>query len=221
MARRQIIEVTRNRSHDDIAVIDSYDSAKSTREIFQGKPVKNERRQPFGWPRFVRYLGRTNAENYFSDKMLSGGKWEFYKHIAEGPQYLFINDAITSLVNDRSDVVQIRESSRKSRAAVEVVDGLPATFFAKSYEITGSMPEHLADLAPCKGIQWVDPSGKYFEARIPNSTLAAAKFPRQKPWPQAPILRRPEVVLVVYSNEGMHFLITGPKLNVTEDGIVG
>jgi len=221
MARRQIIEVTRNRSHDDIAVIDSYDSAKSTREIFQGKPVKNERRQPFGWPRFVRYLGRTNAENYFSDKMLSGGKWEFYKHIAEGPQYLFINDAITSLVNDRAQTIEIRETSRPKLRPVWKPAGMPEAFYVRSFEITQPMPQHLADLAPCKGVQWVDPSGKYFEARIPNSTLAAAKFPRQKPWPQAPILRRPEVVLVVYSNEGMHFLITGPKLNVTEDGIVG
>lgn len=211
MGRRQIIEVRRNRG--EVGVTDSYDSAKQTREIFQGKPSKKEKQHPFGWPRFVRYLGRTNAENYFSNKMLSGGKWEFYKHIAEGPQYLFLNDESTSLINDRSAVVEVREAGRRSRPAsdkVEVVDGVPAAFYAKSYEITGDMPGHLADLAPCKGIQWVDPSGRYFEARIPNSTLAACKHPDSK-----------ETILVVYSKEGIHFMITGPKLNVTEDGIVG
>jgi hypothetical protein len=198
LVRRRIIDVA-----------DTYDSAKQTREIFQGKPVRKVDRKPFSWPHFVRYLGRTNAENYFSDKMLSGGKWEFYKHIAEGPQYLFINDEITSMVNDEGDHIVVREASRGMRPNRRS-SSIPREFQARSFEITGTMPAHLADLAPSKGVQWVAPNRRYYEARIPHSMLAAAKHPHTG-----------ETILVVYSREGMHFLITGPELDVTKDGIVG
>ena len=196
--RRRIVEVA-----------DTYDSAKKTRETFYGHKVRKFREHNFGWPRFVRYLGRTNAENYYSNKALGDGKWEFYKHIAEGPQFLFINDDITKLVNDSGETIEIRERRRTNRPNLKS-RGLPTSFYASTYEITGEMPAHLADLASHKGTQWVDPSGRYFEARIPHSTLAAAKHPQTG-----------ETILVVYSDEGMHLLVTGPKLDVTADGITG
>lgn len=192
-----------------IDVADTYDSAKKTRAIFHGHKPRNYREHPFGWPRFVRYIGRTNAENYYSNKALGNNEWEFYKHIAEGPQFLFINDDVTTLLNDRGETIEIRERGRSSKPNFRQ-EKVPTKFYASTYEITGTMPAHLADLAPHKGTQWLAPSGLYYEARIPHSMLAAAKHPQTG-----------ETILVVYSDEGMHFLITGPKLDVTADGITG
>ena len=197
MTRRRIVEVA-----------DTYASAKATREVFQGHKSKKIKRHPFGWPQFVKYLGRTNSENYYSDKSLSGGDWEFYKHIAEGPQFLFVNTEITNLVNDHGQQVEVRDTRRYKRNLSR--GRVPQFFTAVPYEITGKMPADLADLATNKGVQWIDPSGRYFEARIPHSYLAAGKHPETH-----------ETILVIYSTEGMHFIITGPKLDITADGIVG
>lgn len=191
-----------------IDVRDTYDDAKRKREVFHGKQVQKEIPLEIQWPRFVHYLGKTNAEIYYSNKMLNGGKWELYKHIVEGPQFLFVNAEATRLLNDYSAEVEFREAGRKLRGP----EGgkVPTAFYTRSYEITGPMPQHLSQLAANKGVQWVAPNGRFFEARIPNSMTAAAVHPKTG-----------EAILLVYSNEGVHFLITGPKLDITKDGIVG
>lgn len=191
-----------------INVADTYDDAKRMREVFYGKPVRNERELPFTWPRFVAFLGKTNAAIYHSDKMLNGGRWELYKHVAEGPQFLFVNPQITRIVNDHGEQVELRECGRRLRAPEG--NDAPTAFYMRSYELGGSMPQHISDLAANKGVQWVAPNGRFFEMRIPRSTTAAARHPITH-----------EAMLLVYSDEGVHFLITGPKLDITRDGIVG
>lgn len=186
-----------------------YANAKKQREVFYGKPVQKEKDLPFTWPTHVRYLGKTHAQIYYSDKMLNGGEWELYKHIAEGEQFLFVNDENTSFVNDATEPVEIRETGRRMAPPVRTDDG-PAVFFARTYEIAGEMPTFISDLAQNKGVQWRGADGRYYEARIAKSTIASAKHPDTG-----------ETFLVVYSPEGVHFLITGKKLNITKDGIVG
>lgn len=216
MKRRIVIEVERpsrrirrNGSSCDSANGErSFESARKIRKEFYGKEFRKITPQDFEWPRFVTYLGRTNAENYYSNKMLSGGKWEMYKHIAEAPQYLFVNEQITNLLNDANKIVEIEDGGRKMRPIEVDAKGLPSRFYGRRYEIRLPLPGYLADLASCKGIQWLDASGRYFEARIPHTTLAAARHASGS------------VVLVVYSAEGMHFLITGDKLDVSKDGII-
>lgn len=190
--------------------IESFDHAKQMREIFYGSRSKKIKNHNFGWPRFFRYLGITNAENYFSDKKLAKGNWEPFKHIAEGPQYLFVNDENTRMINDNGQPIALRESKRKRGS--DRFSKVPNEFFVKTFEVNPkfAMPKQLADLAPCLGIQWKDPSGKFLEVRIPNSFLAGARHPITE-----------EVILVVYTDEGIHFIITGDELDITEDGIVG
>jgi hypothetical protein len=257
-----------------IDVRDTYNSAKRMREVFYGKAQRGEKTLPFMWPRFVRYLGPTNAEIYFSDKTLAKGKWDLFKHIVEGPQFLFSNPAVTKLVNDYGEEVEIKEAGRRLRvegqggrvsARVSPVSEprfvskeqehfIPTAFSARSYEITGPMPNHIADLADNKGVQWVARAGRlgqvvFFESRIPNSKLAGARMPlppsleakyddlceaiedakahgkrseeRDLESDIRAMEKRMQVILLVYSREGVHFMITGERLNVTKDGIVG
>ena len=180
------------------------------REVFYGKRVKEEIDLPFTWPRFVRYLGRTNAEVYHSDKMLNGGKWELYKHIAEGKQFLFVNADrhTTNFLNDHGEEVELREAGR--RLSPPEGGKAPVSFSTRSYEITGPMPQHISVLADNKGVQWIASDGKFFEVRMPHSVTAAALHPITG-----------EAMLLVYSDEGVHFMVTGVKLGITKDGIVG
>lgn len=195
----------------NVSLVDTYGRARKVREDFYGREIEKEIELSITWPRFVRYVGVTNAEQYLSDKKLANWKLELFKHIAEDEQYLFINDAITTLVNDRGQPVEFREAGRR-------MDGpeggrTPGVFYARSYEVRGKLPKHVAILAQDKGVQWVTADGKFWELRIPNCTLAAAPIPDSYPG-------GPKVFLFSYSPEGVHYIITGTKLNVTEDGIV-
>ena len=192
-------------------LVDTRLEAKKIRERFYGKPSRNETELAISWPRFVRYLGITNAEQYMSDKKLAHWKMELFKHIAEDEQYLFVNDEITTLLNDDGKPVEFRETGRKMKAPKS--DKSPSVFYTSSYEISGLMPKHFAILAEDKGVQWVTPDGRYWEARIPGLTLAAAPVAGDRG-------RGGKAFLFGYSDEGVHYIITGKKLNVTEDGIV-
>ena len=192
-------------------LVDTFDEAKRIREDFYGRAIKDEIALDVQWPRYLRYVGVTNSEQYLSDKKLAKWKLELFKHIAEDEQYLLINDAITTLLNDQGQPVEFRETGSRMRSP----EGgrAPRVFYARSYEISGPMPRHVSVLAQDKGVQWVTSDGTYWEARIPNCTLAAAPVAHQAG-------TKAKVLLFSYSPEGVHYIIVGTKLNVTEDGIV-
>jgi len=196
-----------------LPVRDTFEAAKKHREDFFGAPIEREEQLGFAWPRFVRYLGRTNSEIYLSNKKLADWRMTPFKHICEADQYLFVNPDTTLFVNDDGQSVDVVESKRRLRPP-KLDDGHLVRLYACSYEIQGSaektMPRHVAKLAKNHGVQWIASNGRYFEAHIPNSFLAAAEHPVTH-----------ETMLIVYSKEGIHFLITGPELDVTKDGIVG
>jgi hypothetical protein len=199
-------------SRERVAVVSTknvFESAKRQREVFYGKPARNPHELSFEWPRFWMHLGQTNAEIYFSNKMLNGGKWELYKHVAEAPQNLFVNAAITQLVNDRAQAVVFREGNGRARS-VRHAAGAPVEFSGRSYELTGPMPKFVSDLAEFKGVQVLATDGRYYEMRLPKATWASGKRPDTG-----------ETFLLVYSDEGVHFLVTGSEIDIKKDGIVG
>lgn len=202
----------RARPNQAVDVLPSLEEAATIRKRFYGRVAHEQRDLPITWPRFVRYVGVTNAEQYMSDKKLADWKPELFKHIAEDPQYLFINDQITTLLNDKGHPVEFRETGRRMLPPEGGKN--PSVFYTKGYEIAGPMPQHVAVLAEDRGVQWVSSDGRYWEMRLPDCTLAAAEVPA--------ISRRGKrsVVLLGYSSEGVHYIITGTKLGVTEDGIV-
>jgi len=200
-------------------LVDTYSEARRIREDFYGKAIEGQTELSVRWPRFIKYVGVTNAEQYLSDKKLANWKKELFKHLAEDEQYLFINPAITTLLNDRGERVDLREAAGKLRAPE--ANGAPTAFYAASYEIGGPMAKHIAVLADDKGVQWVTSDGQFWEMRIPDCTLAAAPIVRANGY--TPNLQRnpkAKCFLFSYSTEGVHYIITGKKLNVTKDGIV-
>jgi hypothetical protein len=198
-----------------IEVIDNdevYGRAARQREVFYGKPVKEEKELAIQWPTFVKYLGKTNAQIYYSNKMLNGGDWELYKHIAEGPQDLYICDSITTLLNDQGQPIRFVDvGARENKGrGIRRNPRDPSIFYAPTYALSGPLPKYVSDLAESKGLQWQSEDNSFWEVRIPRTTWASAVHPRTR-----------EVMLIMYSNEGIHFIVTGSKLDIKKDGIVG
>lgn len=173
-----------------IVVIDTpqvYERAKQIREVFYGKQQRKAIETPFTWPERFIHMGRAVSELYFSNKMLNGGFWEIYKHVAEAGQDLYINPKITHLFTPQDQKARIRGE----RCCLQ-----------------GPMPKFISDLAENKGVQAILHNGEYYEIRLPHTITAAAKKPDTD-----------ETFLLIYSREGVHFVITGEKLSIGKDGI--
>ncbi|MFA4971449.1 MAG: hypothetical protein WC683_02465 [bacterium] len=89
-------------------------------------------------------------------------------------------------------------------------DGRKMQYRGDRFCLEGAMPKDIAVLAENRGVQVVTKSGEYYEIRMPHSTTAAAVHPETG-----------ETFLLVYSKEGVHFIITGDELTIGKDGIAG
>lgn len=212
--RRGHRRARRNDGEGEVRLVNSYDRAREIREAFYGREIEGAQQIPVEWPTFVRYVGVTNSEQYLSDKKLANWKKQLFKHLAEDEQYLLINEKLTSLVNDRGEQVRFREPSGRMRGP----EGgrYPSVFYASSWQIRGLMPRHISNLAEDKGVQWVTADNQFWEMRMSVPCILAA----------APVvlengsIAKDKAFLFSYSNEGIHYMITGLTLNVTKDGIV-
>lgn len=187
MSRRLVI----NRS--DLA------SAKKIREAFVDKAYEKEVPIHWKWPRHLYYVGQNEAVSYTSDKWKPRGSYEDYKHVAEGPQRLFVKDGFL-----------IDHSSRK-----------PCDFPCEKVTLPARMPTAIAELAKILGLQFqpfqedrddgrLVLSGKYCGIDIARAYVGAAVYPTSG-----------ETFLVVYTRDELCAIITGDILGVEKDGIVG
>jgi hypothetical protein len=168
---------------------------------------RNPKRQvQFGWtwPSRMQEVGVGETEMYRSNKWKKNPKeYEDYKHIAESPRLTYCTAGF------------LREwSNPRKKIPVE----------GDWVDFEGPMPKHFTILAPLLGVQLrlfrkkkdgalYVPSGdeSLYEVRMDRAMLGGARHPETG-----------EAFLFVYTQSaGVHMLITGDKLNVSEDGIVG
>jgi hypothetical protein len=174
--------------------------AKKIRETFVDRNATKTTRLKFGWPESLKEVGSCEAVMYSSDKWRTDGKLVDYKHVAEGPQKLAV---VPGLIKDE--------------------DGYPLKTAGSDVKLGGSMPDSIAALAHLLGIQcrlYKRSGGKLalpkgdeglFQLDLKGCMLGAAKHPDTK-----------QTFLVIYSEEdGVLGVITGSKLDVLKDGIVG
>lgn len=173
-------------------------AARKMFEDFHDKPSRRRIRFNFGWPKVYQEIGVAQAQMYRSNKWKSNPReFEDYKHIAEAPQRCFVT---------RGFLRDYRTNKSLDVTGDEV-------------EFEGPMPEYISVLAPLIGIQvqLFDERGKLskdkglYEVTVPHGMLGGARFPDTD-----------EAFLVVYTkSEGVGMIITGDKLGVERDGIVG
>lgn len=181
-----------------IEVVDTEEEAKEIFEKFHDKPSKRKVKFDFSWPSVVQEIGEAKAQMYRSNKWKMNPKdTEDYKHIAESYQRCYV---IPGFLKDYST-------------------GRKIPVYGPELEVQGPMPKHFTILAPLIGIQvrLYGKSGKpsksdeLYEVVVPNGILAGARHPDTD-----------EVFLFVYTKaHGIGMLITGEKLDIEKDGIVG
>lgn len=183
MTRRYVI----NRSKD-------YEAAQKIRERFYDKKVEKTVPIHWSWPRSLLAVGQSEAVQYTSDKWKKKGDYEDYKHVAEGPQRLYV----------RPGFLLDHDSRRKLTLPHEKI------------ELPQDMPDAIAELAPILGFQFqpfgadLELSGIYYNVNVARAYVGAAALPETG-----------EVFLIIYTRADLCAIITGDILNVEKDGIVG
>ena len=183
-----------------VRVVDTRDRAVKTFKTFHAREHAREQEMHFSWPRKMQEIGIGGAEMYRSNKWMKDlSDYDDYKHVAEGPRTVY---AVPGFLHaPRSHV-------RTLGPMVEFED---------------PMPKHFTRLGPLLGIQvrlyqedkkgeLVIPKGDAgrYEITVSRGFLGAAEHPKTK-----------ETFLFVYTERGVHLLLTGKKLSIQKDGITG
>lgn len=165
------------------------------------RPARRVDRMNWSWPKTLREVGECVAVMYSSDKWQRPGDFADYKHVAEGPQLVCV---------------------REGFLCDEEEDGAPLQVVGPRVELNGNMPSSIATLAPIIGIQIrlyvrsgkggyrLPESGDLYHVEIPRAKVGAARHPDTG-----------EVFLCVFSTDDLAAVITGRRLDVIQDGIVG
>lgn len=171
------------------------------RETFMDRESRRKTKLKWKWPERLVEAGSCEAVMYTSDKWREEGDFVDYKHVAEGPQVLYVREGF------------LRD-----------YDGNDLESCGEVVELVHEMPDTIAMLAPILGIQCrlyeQDEDGEsylpngdenLYQIDISGAKLGAAKHPETG-----------ETFLVVYTESGgVLCMITGTKLDVLKDGIVG
>jgi hypothetical protein len=176
-----------------------YESAKRIREAFVDRKVEKETKIHWKWPKKLYCVGQSEAVQYTSDKWKKRGDYQDYKHVAEGPQKLYVKDGF------------LRDYSTRKH--------LP--FPCEEVELPKRMPTAIAVLAPILGLQYqpyaecdddeeLVLSGQYYGVDIARAYVGAAVHPDSG-----------DTFLIVYTKTELCAIITGDILGVEKDGIVG
>ena len=186
-----------------LRVVDTKPQAIKTFETFYAREPKNEIEFAFTWPTEMQEIGVGGAEMYRSNKWQKNlSDFEDYKHVAEGSRTVYAEPGF------------LREWSRP-RNRIEVVG--PMVQFERP------LPKYFTQLGPLLGVQVrlyeEDDDGEYvlrkddagmMEVRIARAWLGATKHPKTG-----------ETFLFVYTDGGVHMLLTGGSLTIGKDGIAG
>lgn len=176
-------------------IAEEREEALRIREAFMDRPARRVDQLNWSWPTTMREVGECVAVMYSSDKWEPPGKFNDYKHVAEGPQLVCVRDGF---LRDEDDE--------------------PLRVHGPRVELNGRMPVNIATLAPILGVQIrlydrrrrLPTSGNLYHVDVPGAKIGASRHPDTG-----------ECFLVVFSRDDVAAIITGRHLDVLPDGIVG
>lgn len=184
-------------------VIDTRETAVSVFRTFHDREPEKEIQFPFDWPASLQEIGQGKAELYTSNKWQKNRRdYEDYKHVVEGSRVVCAEPDF------------LRDWGGKSR--LPVCGPMMAPIMP--------MPLYFSVLGKLLGIQVrlyrLGPNGEpelptgddgCYEIHVPRGMLGAAKHPATG-----------EPFLLVYTKKGgVHMILTGNRLDIEKDGIVG
>lgn len=186
-----------------IEVVDTRDNAERMYRTFMARKPTREVEMSWSWPSQMQEVGVGQAEMYRSNKWKRDrDEWEDYKHVAESPRLTYC----------RPNFLREWGNPRKRIPMV-----------GPMVEFQGPMPKHFTILAPLLGVQlhlfekddegelYLPKDENIYEVRMDRGMLGGAIHPKTK-----------EPFLFVYTEKGgVHMIITGNRLKIKRDGIVG
>lgn len=184
-----------------VRVVDTKDRAVKTFKTFYARDYAEEIELPFTWPSQMQEVGVGGAEMYRSNKWMKDlSEHDDYKHVDEGPRTVYVEPGW--ILDARSR---------------------PLPVFGPMVQFQEPMPKHFTRLGPLLGVQVrlfrKDKDGELFvpkgsegrcEITVARGMLGAAEHPKTR-----------ETFLFVYTDSGVHMLLTGNKLSIEKDGITG
>jgi len=179
------------------------EAARKMREKFYDKEPKHVETVRWKWPSRMREVGECVAVMYTSDKWHESGNYEDYKHVAEGPQTIYVVDGF----------LRDADADPSGRKKLSVCGPM--------VDLNGPMPDAFAVLAPILGVQvrlyeetddreLVLTDDGLRQVDIAGAKLGGARHPRTG-----------EAFLIIYDSRRVLAIIVGEKLDVERDGIVG
>jgi hypothetical protein len=187
-----------------IEVVDTKTDAVGMYRTFMARNPTREVEMPWTWPTHMQEVGVGQAEMYRSNKWQKDlKKFDDYKHVAESPRLTYCR---TDFLRDWGD----------PRRRIPI--------YGPTVEFQGPMPKHFTILAPLLGVQvhlfagvgddgrpFLEPDENIYEVRMDRAMLGGAMHPKTK-----------DPFLFVYTEKGgVHMIITGERLKIKRDGIVG
>lgn len=186
-------------------IVNTAAEAKAMRQTFTAKPLKRgEYDLGHRWPTELQHVGQAGRDDgsimYASDKWKRDDDFDDYKHVAEGPQDLFLSRALR-------------------------LEGELTKAHGPWRDLDGALPSHVAELADVLGIEarlfvGMDRRGEgvlgrgddgFVQLVIPNAVLYGARKPDTGE----------AFLFLATKKEGVLVLVTGRDLDITRDGLIG
>lgn len=194
-------------------VIDAEDVAKKYVEAFHDRGVRSRKEYGFGWPTHWQNVGDSLAVAYASDKWKDKGDYELYKHLAESRNRAFVQPGLLKDWDTGEDVPVIGPVVDFSSCP------MPQHFATLGFFEEANLKVHTGgdDYQPNFGDERADPDAGVVAVVIRHGYVGASKMRWSKVGKG-----KDQPFLFIYTNkEGPLILITGERLDVKKDGIVG
>lgn len=186
--------MTRRRMQENVpALVGDEGFARNKRRTFHDSDPRGKYVIAQGWPSEMRHIGTVLSVSYASDKWGEDTEQD-YKHVAEGPQSLFIAGKVDG-VRPYGPMVSLPKKMPRDVAEL-----------AKLYNVQA----HLFGGLDGRGRGVHTSEDSVYTLDWPGSILYAARFPDTG-----------EPFLCVCSRGEICAIITGDELDVLKDGIVG
>lgn len=199
-------------------VVEAADMARNMRERFAARDVEYEEQVAFSWPSSLQNVGDSLAVAYGSDKWQDRGitgrrKIELYKHLAESRNSVYVRRGLLY------SYPYVNDGGRKVWPTIGPMVSFAGMPMPAHYAIIGSFEE--ANLRLYTHGTSRDPQFGRGDEGVVAVTLSRAKLGASKIMWSSVGSRRDQPFLFVYDSSGVQMIVTGDKLDVERDGIVG
>lgn len=209
--------MTPNRAR--VQVYEAEPIARSIRETFHAKPVKERIELPFQWPARMQHVGDSVGVAYASDKWKDDGEFEVYKHIAESRNRALCAPGFLHVYEDQGEAWPTIGPMVSFEGDVL----MPKEFAVLAYFEEANLILHSRAVRGVAEFAKNPDDDVIVKVLVKHGVLGASKIR----WSAIDGEQEDQPFLFVYTEPtrsdagGVHMIIVGEELDIEKDGIVG